>query len=122
MISDLEIKILPHQTQYLFKLIGFLDGYTLLKEFGGQDIYIPQNPNRSKLIKFISSQSLTQLSNIYGGTYISVPTTKKIDTCARNNLVINDLKNGYSRAIIAKKFNLSVRQVTNIKRKYFSYI
>ncbi|MFM2476856.1 hypothetical protein [Celerinatantimonas sp. MCCC 1A17872] len=117
MIENIECATLPRQVQELFNLIGSYDSYLLLKRYGGQELYIPQHPERSKLIDFISYTSLHQLSLMYGGTYLSVPTTQKIDLQLRNYLIIEALLSGKTRQEVAKEFCLSIRQISNIKKR-----
>ncbi|WP_444930668.1 helix-turn-helix domain-containing protein [Microbulbifer sp. SSSA002] len=113
--ADIDHKKLPDLMQELIDLIGYADMYLLISSFGGQDIYIPKYPSRSKLADMLPLESLQILSNTYGGTYLTLPTSRQIDIQARNHEILRALQNGESRSAVAKRFGLGVRQVANIK-------
>ncbi len=112
----IDISLLPERMQELIDLIGLTDTYTLVCKLGGQDVYIPKYPDRSKLIGLLPRDSVATLSEIYGGTYLALPTSRQIDNQERNQTIIKALKNGESRASVARRFGISVRQVANIRR------
>ncbi|QFT55348.1 hypothetical protein [Microbulbifer sp. THAF38] len=112
---EIDHKKLPDLMQELIGLIGYADMYILVTTFGGQDVYIPKYPARSKLIDILPIQSLQTLSNSYGGTYLTLPTSRQIDIQARNREILCALYNGESRSAVAKRFGIGVRQVANIK-------
>ncbi|AWF80917.1 transcriptional regulator [Microbulbifer sp. A4B17] len=106
---------LPDLMQDLIELIGYADMYALISTFGGQDVYIPKYPSRSKLVDILPVQSLEKLSTVYGGTYLTLPTSRQINIQKRNQEILLALHNGDSRSTVAKRFGLGVRQVANIK-------
>ncbi|USD23127.1 hypothetical protein MJO52_08320 [Microbulbifer variabilis] len=112
---EIDHKKLPDLMQELIELIGYSDMLILIASFGGQDVYIPKYPERSKLIDILPIQSLQTLSDIYGGTYLTLPTSRQIDIQARNREILQALHFGESRSAVAKRFGLGVRQVANIK-------
>ncbi len=106
--------------QALSALIGVEDTYRLSALFGGQDIYIPKNPEKSRLsdpVNQLDLNSLQTLSKCYGGTYLNIPTTRQFDIRKRNKMIIDDLMSGHSRAEVAKRYQLGVRQIANIKKE-----
>lgn len=107
---------LPSLMKDLIEIVGYDDMFALISSYGGQDIYIPKHPSRSKLAQVIAEDSLSKLSYYYGGTYLSLPTQLKIDLQCRNHQIYQLLKKGEPRATIAKEFGLTTRQVANIKR------
>jgi DNA-binding NarL/FixJ family response regulator len=107
---------LPAMMRELIDLVGYREMLILISLYGGQDIYIPKHPSRSKLAQVLSEHALNQLSYYYGGTYLSLPTQLQIDLQCRNFKILQLLRKGAARATIAKEFGLTTRQVSNIKR------
>lgn len=116
--NDIDTSMLPEKTRELIELIGFSDTYLLVSTLGGQDIYIPKYPDRSRLIELLPRDSVEVLSQIYGGTYLALPTARQIDIQRRNKVIAAALKNGESRTSVARRFGISVRQVANIRREF----
>lgn len=114
--TEIEHDKLPSLMQELIELIGYNDMYTLVSTYGGQDIYIPKHPTRSKLRRLLPEESLNSLSYAYGGTYLTLPTSRQIDLQGRNQQIIQALENGEPRAAVARRFGLGIRQVSNIKK------
>ncbi|OOF20682.1 hypothetical protein BZJ17_12315 [Salinivibrio sp. IB574] len=116
--DNINISLLSEKTRELIDLIGFPDTYLLVSTLGGQDVYIPKYPDRSKLIKILPRESVEILSQIYGGTYLALPTSRQIDIQERNKAIVKALLNGDSRAKVARQFGLSVRQVANVRKEF----
>ncbi|QIR07843.1 helix-turn-helix domain-containing protein [Salinivibrio costicola] len=116
--DNINISLLSEKTRELIDLIGFQDTYLLVSTLGGQDVYIPKYPDRSKLIKILPHESVEILSQIYGGTYLALPTSRQIDIQERNKAIVKALLNGDSRAKVARQFGLSVRQVANVRKEF----
>ncbi|WHI47713.1 hypothetical protein ACJJIW_14875 [Microbulbifer sp. JMSA004] len=113
--AEIDHKKLPDLMQELIELIGYADMFILISTFGGQDVYIPKYPTRSKLIDILPIKSLQILSVAYGGTYLTLPTSRQIDIQERNREILHALQGGESRSTVAKRFGLGIRQVANIK-------
>lgn len=106
--------------QELIDLIGYQDALRMVRYFGGMDIYIPKNPKRSRLSDSsyqLTEQALQTLSINYGGTYLNVPSARQYEIKERNKLIFEELKAGHSRSEVARRHNLGVRQIANIKRE-----
>ncbi|PNQ66317.1 hypothetical protein [Vibrio sagamiensis] len=114
--NDIEHHKLPSLMQELIEIIGYNDMYTLVSTYGGYDTYIPKNPRRSKLRHLLPKDSLNNLSYAYGGTYLTLPTSRQIDLQGRNQQIIQALESGETRSAVAKRFGLGIRQVSNIKK------
>ncbi|MGL4828242.1 MAG: hypothetical protein ACRCXG_02965 [Vibrio sp.] len=110
--------MLPILMQELIELIGYEDMYILISNYGGQDVYIPKNPKRSKLNNLLPLRSLDILSEEYGGMYLTLPTTSRIANQIRDKEILKHLESGKSRVEVAKMFGLGVRQVANIKNRF----
>lgn len=111
-------EMLPILMQELIELIGYEDMYILISNYGGQDVYIPKNPQRSKLKNLLPLKSLDILSEQYGGIYLTLPTALQIVNQVRDKEIIKCLESGKSRVEVAKIFGLGVRQVANIKNRF----
>lgn len=107
---------LPSLMEELIELIGYNDMYTLVSTYGGQDIYIPKHPTRSKLRRLLPEESLNSLSYAYGGTYLTLPTSRQIDLQGRNQQIIQALENGEPRAALARRFGFGMRKVSSKKK------
>ena len=114
--ADIEHHKLPSLMQELIEIIGYNDMYTLVSTYGGYDTYIPKNPTRSKLRHLLPQDSLNSLSYAYGGTYLTLPTSRQIDLQGRNQQILQALESGETRSAVAKRFGLGIRQVSNIKK------
>ncbi|QIR07845.1 MULTISPECIES: Mor transcription activator family protein [Salinivibrio] len=116
--NSINMSLLSEKTRELIDMIGFSDTYLLVSKLGGQDVYIPKFPDRSKLIEILPRESVEILSQMYGGTYLALPTSRQIDIQERNKEIVKALLNGDSRAKVARRFGLSVRQVANVRKEF----
>ncbi len=109
--------ILPNQLQDLIQLLGLEDTYDLLEHLGGRVVYIAKDPSRTKLSHSVPPSILAQLSYCYGGSTIEIPRQEHFYRLIRNEVIQNELEAGSSRRILACKYNLSVRQISNIRSR-----
>ncbi|RXJ71232.1 transcriptional regulator [Veronia nyctiphanis] len=114
--ENIDKEKLPELMKELIDLIGYANMYRLISSFGGQDVYIPKYPKRSKLSDELPLDALHTLSQEYGGTYLTLPTSRQIDIQGRNREIIHALHNGESRKTVAKRFRLGIRQIANIRK------
>ncbi|ACJ31474.1 Conserved hypothetical protein [Shewanella piezotolerans WP3] len=106
---------LPNQLQDLIQLLGLDDTYDLLEHLGGRVIYIAKDPNRTKLSQSVPTPILAQLSYCYGGSTIEFPKQDHFYRLIRNEVIQNEIEAGSPRKSLANKYNLTVRQISNIK-------
>lgn len=114
--SIIDKEKLPELMKELIDLIGYPDTYNLISKYGGHDVYIPKHPSRSQLSSILPYSALEKLSHQYGGTYLTLPSLLQIDIQERNKKIILALQKGESRAVVAEKFGLGIRQIANIRR------
>ncbi|OOF00976.1 hypothetical protein BZG78_03490 [Salinivibrio sp. MA351] len=116
-LKDIDVNRLPLQLQEFIHLIGIEEAYRLVQSYGGRAKYIPKHPERSSLSLLLNVQSLKSLSQEMGGLTIDIPVVDHIERQIRNQQIARYVKKGESRSEIAKRFNIGIRQVTNIKKE-----
>ncbi|MDB0034729.1 hypothetical protein N9E78_00235 [bacterium] len=87
----------------------------MLEYLGGKVIYIAKDPNRSQLNKCVTLPILYQLCHYYGGLTIEFPKQEHLYRLIRNEVIHSEIEAGSTRKTIAHKYNLTVRQISNIK-------
>lgn len=105
----------PSSILELINVIGVSDTYRITQAHGGTRIYIPKKIPPSKCDLSISYEGVSALQKGYGGETIEIPKSSSIDRFIRNLTISKMIDEGCSAKVIAKKFNLSVRHVNNIK-------
>ncbi|WP_404340180.1 Mor transcription activator family protein [Pseudoalteromonas mariniglutinosa] len=100
----------------LIDILGVEETYELALSYGGTTKYVAKNPRRSSLIKVLSLQAIERLSQTYGGTYIEVPKHAQLTRQIRNYCLLAELKQGKTKTVLAKKYDLTVRHISNIQR------
>jgi Mor family transcriptional regulator len=104
--------IMNRQVRVLVGLIGVDDTFKLIKSCGGTTIKIPKKPNNSVLKKIIGNSADILCKEMYCQE-ILIPKHDKITQQIRNNLIKEDRKT-MSLSKLAKKYDLTVRQIINI--------
>jgi Mor family transcriptional regulator len=65
---------LPRSLQEICEVVGFDAIQSLIQEFGGRRIYVPQSPSKyHSLVKFIGHDNLLALSSLCSGESIELP-------------------------------------------------
>tara|TARA_R110001583_G_scaffold195296_1_gene371563 strand:- start:3026 stop:3493 length:468 start_codon:yes stop_codon:yes gene_type:complete len=87
----------------------------LSDHFGGTVIYIPHDMKESAaLVEVVGSRNATTITDILGGMRIYVPKLDTLRRQYRNREIRNLRESGEYISSIARRFNLSDRQVHNV--------
>ncbi len=87
----------------------------LVDSFGGLEIYIPNRAKKSsKLIQIIGMDDLVSLCQHYHGTVIKIPRLMTLRLMLRNQKICKARNEGIPLSELARKFNLTQRQIHNI--------
>ena len=119
-LTDAEIlALMPDGFDYIASLIGISNTLELIEAYGGRDLVIPRKHAVSvnnEIASIIGFQRLQVLAEHFGGDTLEMPKARSIKTYMRNRLILDNPKNE-SRASLAHKYNLSMRQLRNIINK-----
>lgn len=96
----------------LVLVIGFDEAVLFVRMYGGKFKYIPKK--KTKPWNDVDDYTFNKLSRHFGGSMIEVPSKKQIEHINRNNTIRKLSLCGVSKAELAEKFNLCVRQIYNI--------
>ncbi|WP_070972033.1 Mor transcription activator family protein [Vibrio sonorensis] len=116
-LDNLDTTIMPKQVQELIELLGVNEAYEFICQFGGQVKYIAKSPQRTSLKTVIKPENLAVLCAHFGGITLEVPKREHFDRQIRNLQIKQASVDGASRSELALKYNLSIRQIGNIKNK-----
>lgn len=105
----------PDSIVELIGVIGIADTYKITRTYGGTRVYIPKTLPPSKCTLAISPAGITALQRDYGGESIEIPKSASIDRFVRNISIFKMLEEGRSIRDIARHYDLSVRQINNIR-------
>jgi Mor family transcriptional regulator len=75
-------------------------------------------PARHEIIAVIGHDAFSKLSEAFGGMTIYVPNGARERLEARNQEIMQAINQGQTTAAIRQKYQLTRRQVENIKRRY----
>lgn len=116
LLALIDLEKLPFTLKDIVDCIGRHDAYQLSLYFGGRPLYIPKYPGRSALIKLLGEEALKKLSHRFSGTTLEIPKHDHFDRQLRDIAILRDSKQGISRKDLAKKYNLCLRHIGNIKK------
>lgn len=119
-ILDLEIDLtqLPFVVQDIANLIGLEDALKLIDRYKGTPMYVPmQVKTDGVILKLIGLNNTIKLIKQFGGETLDMPKCSAAIRTIRNNIIINS---SLSVCEIAKKFDLTPRQIRNIKKQFKS--
>lgn len=118
-INDLkrvDIHLLPHSLQVLVECIGVENAFRLTSEYGGRPKYIPKQAQRTALSKILPPEALLALVERFAGLALEIPKVDHFTRQLRNLQIQQETSEGCSRSMLANKYNLSQRQIGNIRR------
>ncbi len=102
---------IPKSINELIALIGEPDTLALVKLHGGSTLFFAKN--KAGYLG-ISSEASTKLYSLYVGCYLFIPRCHHALLDARNSQIKCDKNNGTPVKTLARKFNLTDRQIINI--------
>jgi hypothetical protein len=110
--SDLCEDDLSSGLKELVALIGLEKTVLLVQSFPGQRIYIPGSiaPNHGIAIA-LGIEAASALSAYFGRCWLQVPNGVRLLNAIRRRKIVEELKAGYSRVDIVKKWGVSIRTV-----------
>lgn len=105
---------LPESLKAISEQIGFEGTFRLIKFWGGRKLYIPTFIKPShKISDKLGLETAQKLSKQFGGQTLSISTAIDMFKRARNNRIKKD-RDTMSVSALAKKYNLTERQIWNI--------
>jgi hypothetical protein len=119
-ILDLEIDFtqLPFVVQDIANVIGLEDTLKLIDRYKGTPMYVPmQVKAEGVILKSIGSNNTIKLIKQFGGETLDMPKCSAAIRAIRNKIILNS---SLSVCEAAKKFDLTPRQIRNIKKKFKS--
>ena len=110
---------LPPQVRRLVKIIGLEQTWRLLEARGGIPTYIPEFPDRAGVLKeILTLESIRKLVSDFGsGRVIETPKSDKIKEQVRNLAIDSDAAAGMNNVELARKWDLTRRQIINIRSR-----
>lgn len=113
--EDVDLSQLPPQIRLLVACIGLPATFALLRQRGGSPYTVPVHGEHSKVLANIMSvESAKALSKAYGGQTLTLPKIDKAMNQIRNRCICTAAEQGDSLSILAKRFDLTTRQISNI--------
>jgi DNA-binding NarL/FixJ family response regulator len=98
-------------------VIGFTATLRLAAYYGGQNLYVPANPDEGcQIVRLIGLSASRRLAGEFGSEHVAVPTMWAYEEDQRNRLILNLLKQGQSPKEIAHTTGMTERRVQQIRR------
>ena len=119
-LTQVDTARLPHSLRALIECIGVEQAYHLTQLYGGRPRYIPKNPARSALAKLLPAAALQALTARFAGTSLEIPKPDHFERQFRDRRILQESIQGFSRAELANRYGLSLRQIGNIRRSQAS--
>lgn len=119
-ILDLEIDLtnLPFVVQDIANVIGLDDTLKLIDRYKGTPMYVPmQVKSEGLILKIIGLNNTVKLIKQFGGETLDMPKCSAALRTIRNKIILNS---SLSVCEAARKFDLTPRQIRNIKKQFKS--
>lgn len=108
---------LPPQIRWLVKRIGLAATCALLREYGGTPFDLPRTVDGSKkLNELLTHEQRAELIAARGGERLELPKFDSIARQIRDHDIMSNPDN-LSNPQLAKRYNLTRRQIINIRNK-----
>lgn len=112
---------LPRSVIELAKVAGLVATLKLVEEYGGTYFFAPKRLDENHdLVKLIGLEPARAVVKKYAGELVRVPRCVEYVRAERNRLMIVDCDAGLSGAELARKYQLSLRQVWYILKGDFT--
>jgi hypothetical protein len=116
-LDNIDVRLLPPQMRFLVEIIGLPETIVLLKNKGGMLLQIPKGERDVEsydLYEILSAESIQKLcASRFADERVTLPKVDKILDQIRN-IEIRNSKPTTTRAQLAKKYNLSFRQIQRL--------
>lgn len=110
-MNNLDTSLLPGILRELCELIGIQPTMTLVEEYGGVRLYVPQKLNdEHPLVKLIGWQNAQKIVDLRGGETLEIPKAEAVMRQARN-IEIRSLYPALSQRQLALKYNTTERNI-----------
>jgi hypothetical protein len=97
-------------------ILGYSAATRLMALYGGQKIYIPQNPDSAhRLAKLLGTSGFFALCEEFGGDLIKIPSNVEFDRICLIRAVAEMIQTGRRINDIAATLGMSMRQVANYR-------
>ena len=113
-LTDAEIEAnLPESLSDICAVIGVSCVIALIESLGGGRIFVPKNISSggSKIVKAIGHEAAQNLSHVYAGETVTLPTCAKLKLLIKKRCVIAAYDSGESVNDLATQYGLSVRSI-----------
>lgn len=115
-LTHVDTTRLPLSLRVLIECVGVEQAYQLTRLYGGRPRYIPKNPERSALAQLLPAAALKALTARFAGTSLEIPKPDHFERQLRDRQILEETTRGLSRAELANRYGLSLRQIGNIRR------
>lgn len=113
--EGVDLSLLPTQIRLLARDIGLPATFALLRVRGGTQFSVPLHAERSELLLSIMDlESAERLCAKYGGQTLTLPKIDKPLRQLRDRVIVEQANQGDSLATLARRYNLTTRQICNI--------
>ncbi|MCF5891974.1 hypothetical protein K3H46_13180 [Aeromonas veronii] len=99
----------------MIDILGVAITYRLLDDYGGLVKYVAKRPERCFIRQYADPEQVIAFCQEYGGESIEMPKKDHLERRLRNCNILDELHRGLSVSDVAHRYNLSMRQVRNIK-------
>ena len=121
--EGVELTQLPTQIRLLAAAIGLPATLCLLRARGGSPYTVPIHGERSEvLLKIMPAEAAKALSGEYGGQTLTLPKLDKALIQIRNRRICAEAIAGESLAMLARRYDLTTRHISNILAASDSYV
>ena len=116
-MSPEHIALLPESFQAMAETVGAGVALRLLERFAGVHLRIPKRPRpEHPLTVLLGWDDAARLCLAYGGELLAMPSGKAAALAARNEAIRTERRAGVSTAALARRHNLTERQIYSITR------
>jgi len=121
--EGVELSQLPPQIRLLAATIGLPATLSLLRARGGTPYTVPIHGERSEVLtKIMPADCAKALSEEYGGQTLTLPKLDKALIQIRNRRICEEASQGEGLATLARRYDLTTRQISNILAASDSYV
>lgn len=105
----------PELVNFIAEIIGDDSAMDLFENFAGCHLFIPSKPNKNnKISELIGHEKANLLIKNFSNECVVFPNCSNLIRKYRNDAIIEDINSGIKRADIAKKYQLTERQLLSI--------
>lgn len=114
------IDALSPRLREIADLIGLEECLSIASEFGGGYLNFrtanQELPPSHPLVGIVSAEAVTKLLETYAGERLQIPTAYSYRVALTHQQILQDLDNGDTPAVVAKRHKLSLRSIQSLKQ------